>query len=155
MFSRFQREFFFFLRFWRENMVLVGKCVIRLLCVFADLVGKCIFTVLVGKIHFYGFDKKVFLRVWPKSAVLRVWLKNVFMENVFLRFCIFCSFGGNVRFLVITKKFICKKNQIFLFEKSILVLKGYFCHLLFWSERDASASRYNMEIHPHLGENLM
>lgn len=102
--------FFFFLRFWRENMVLVGKCVIRLLCVFANLVGKCIFTVLVGKIHFYCFDKKVFLRVWPKSVDLRVWLKNVFMENVFLRFCIFCSFGGNVRFLVITKKFICKKN---------------------------------------------
>ena len=35
-----------------------------------------------------------------------------------------------------------------------LILKGHFCHLSFWTELNASASRCTIKTHLHLGENL-
>ena len=66
----------------------------------------------------------------------------------------FFSFAEKKHFSVLAEKCICKKIKNW-FENNILILKVYFCHLSFWTELDASASRCTIKTHPHLGDNLI
>ena len=73
--------------------------------------------------RFYGFGRKVH-----------------FYGNICFCTCCkkvhFCGFCENVHFAVPTEKCNCKTLG-FWFEKNILVLKSYFCHLSFLTELDA------------------
>ena len=100
--------------------VLAGKCVF-------GFGGKMCFSGLAEKCCFTGLAEKC---VFMKMCVLRFSRKTAFCcsgGKVFFSFCgkmHFFGSGGNI--------YMQKRNLRF--ENNIMIIKGYFCHLSFWTE---------------------
>ena len=111
------------------------------------------FSCFGGKMYFYGFNGKVCFTFLAEKCGFTSLAENTFLrKNAFLRFwrvSLFFSFGGKMHFSVLAEKCICKKIE-FWFENNILILKSYFCHLSFWTELDAFASKCTIKTHLHL-----